>query len=45
MPTRLLVLMMLTGLSACAAVGNVDTAVMQTTNRAVGAPVNGPATH
>lgn len=31
-------------LAACGAVGNLDTAAMQTTNRAVGAPVNGPGT-
>ncbi|MBE7210067.1 MAG: hypothetical protein INR65_03540 [Gluconacetobacter diazotrophicus] len=30
------------GLAACGAVGDIDTAAMQTTNRAVGAPVNGP---
>lgn len=29
-------------LSGCGAVGRIDTAAMQTTNRAVGAPVNGP---
>ncbi len=41
---RAFAILVLFGLSACAAVGNIDTAAMQTTNKAVGAPVNGPST-
>lgn len=37
-------LLCIAALSGCAAVGNLDTAAMQTTNKAVGAPVNGPGT-
>lgn len=33
----------LLSLAACGAFGDLDTAAMQTTNRAVGAPLNGPA--
>jgi hypothetical protein len=36
------VLVVLLALGACGAVGDIDTAAMQTTNRAVGAPPNGP---
>jgi hypothetical protein len=32
----------LLALAGCGAVGDLDTAAMQTTNRAVGAPLNGP---
>ncbi|MCQ8279798.1 hypothetical protein NFI95_15235 [Acetobacteraceae bacterium KSS8] len=42
---RIVTIVLLASLSACATVGNLDTAAMQTTNRAMGAPVNGPSTH
>lgn len=35
-------LLALLSLTACGAIGDLDTAAMQTTNRAVGAPINGP---
>lgn len=38
---RGIALICLLGLAGCGAVGDIDTAAMQTTNRAVGAPVNG----
>ena len=46
MPDRSLrsaaVLAALLALAGCGAVGDIDTAAMRTTNRAVGAPANGP---
>ena len=43
MPNRsLLLLAAALALAGCGAIGNIDTAAMQTTNRVVGAPVNGP---
>ena len=33
---------LLLALASCGAVGDIDTGAMQTTNRAVGAPLNGP---
>ncbi len=33
---------LLLALAGCGAVGDIDTGAMQTTNRAVGAPLNGP---
>lgn len=39
MPVIVAVLLVLSG---CGAVGDIDTAAMQTTNRVVGAPLNGP---
>ena len=38
----LLALSALLALAACGAVGNLDTAAMQTTNKVAGAPINGP---
>jgi len=38
----LVLVAVLLALAGCGAVGDIDTAAMRTTNRAVGAPVNGP---
>ncbi|MCQ8239284.1 hypothetical protein [Rhizosaccharibacter radicis] len=42
-PARSLTLLILLAASGCGAVGDIDTGAMQTTNRLVGAPPNGPA--
>ena len=39
---RLLATALLLALAGCGAVGDIDTGAMQTTNRAAGAPLNGP---
>ncbi len=39
---RCLAVAMLLALAGCGTVGDIDTGAMQTTNRAVGAPLNGP---
>ncbi len=39
---RFLAVAMLLALAGCGTVGDIDTGAMQTTNRAVGAPLNGP---
>ena len=39
---RSLAVAILLALAGCGTVGDIDTGAMQTTNRAVGAPVNGP---
>ena len=39
---RLLPVAALLALAGCGTIGDIDTGAMQTTNRAVGAPLNGP---
>ena len=39
---RFLVVAALLAPAGCGTVGNIDTGAMQTTNRAVGAPLDGP---
>ena len=39
---RFLVVATLLALAGCGTIGDIDTGAMQTTNRAVGAPLNGP---
>ena len=40
--TRPLAAALLLTLAGCGTLGGIDTGAMQTTNRAVGAPLNGP---